>query len=595
MSSIVSGRLAGESGRSALYKLRQPRSRATLAVNARRLAVATLVCVTLPVVPAHAQEGSILGAMRTELDRSMRVLQTQEVPPYFLSYEVTDVQNLSANASFGALTSSNENRQRLLDIDLRVGDYEFDNTRQVRGQGRFNFFGANFPIQVPVEDDANAIRAVLWSHTDKQYKRALEQFTTVQTDVRVKVEAEDQSGDFSREQPSSAVEAIRPIEADLASWEQKVERYSAAFAGHGVFYQAQASISASTETRWFVNSEGSEIQTSETVYRIIVAASTKADDGMDLPLYKTYFALSPNGLPDDETVERDVGKMIATLLALREAPLVEPYTGPAILAGQASGVFFHEILGHRLEGHRQKSEDEGQTFKKQLGEQVLPENFSVYFDPTITHHAGTDLAGTYRFDNQGVMARRVPVIEGGVFKEFLMSRAPIDGFPNSNGHGRKQAGLRSVSRQSNLIVEVGDPLTGEELKTRLLADIEEKGKPFGLRFEEIQGGFTTTGRFTPNAFNVTPLVVYRIFPDGSEELVRGVDLIGTPLTTLSRVVAGDDQIAVFNGTCGAESGAVPVSASSPSILVSQIEVQKKGKSQDRPPLLPAPLEPGNRG
>ena len=595
MSSIVSGRLAGESGRSALRKLRQPRLHATLDVSARRLAVATLACVTLAVVSVNAQEGSILEAMRTELDRSMKVLQTQEVPPYFLSYEITDVRHSGAQASFGALTSSNENRQRLLDIDLRVGDYEFDNTRQVRGPGRFNFFGANLPIQVPVEDDANAIRAILWSHTDKQYKRALEQFTTVQTNVRVKVETEDQSGDFSREQPSSAVEAIRSIEADLASWEQKVERYSAPFAEHGVFYQAQASISATTETRWLVNSEGSEIQTSETVYRIIVAASTKADDGMDLPLYKTYFALTPDGLPDDETVERDVGRMIATLLALREAPLVEPYTGPAILAGQASGVFFHEILGHRLEGHRQKSEDEGQTFKKQLGEQVLPENFSVYFDPTISHHAGTDLAGTYRYDNQGVMARRVPVIEGGVFKEFLMSRAPIDGFPNSNGHGRKQAGLRPVSRQSNLIVEVGDPLTSEELKARLLADIEEKGKPFGLRFEEIQGGFTTTGRFTPNAFNVTPLVVYRIFPDGSEELVRGVDLIGTPLTTLSRVVAGDNQVAVFNGTCGAESGAVPVSASSPSILVSQIEVQKKGKSQDRPPLLPAPLEPGSRG
>ena len=597
MSSIVLGRLAGESGRSALCKLRQIRSRATLAAiaaNALQLTATTLVCVTLAVVPAHAQEGSIIEAMRTELDRSMEALQTQEVPPYFLSYEITDVQKLSAQASFGALTDSNEEHIRILDIDLRVGNHALDNTRQVRGQRNF-FPILAVPVQVPVEDDANAIRAVLWSQTDKQYKRALEQLTRVQTDVLVKVDTEDQSGDFSREQPSSAVEAVRPIEADMAVWQQKAERYSAPFAEHGVFYQARASISANTETRWFVNSEGSAIRASETVYRIVVTARTKADDGMDLPLYKTYFALTPDRLPDDQTVERDVGKMITTLLALREAPLVEPYTGPAILAGQASGVFFHEILGHRLEGHRQKSEDEGQTFKKQLGEQVLPENFSVYFDPTISHHAGTDLAGTYRFDNQGIMARRVPVIESGVFKRFLMSRAPIDGFPNSNGHGRKQVGFRPVSRQSNLIVEVAAPLTSEELKARLLADIEEKGKPFGLRFEEIQGGFTITGRFLPNAFNVTPLVVYRVYPDGREELVRGVDLIGTPLTTLSRVVAGDDQVAVFNGTCGAESGGVPVSAASPSILVSQIEVQKKEKSQDRPPLLPAPIEPRDRG
>ena len=594
MSSFLLRSLARRNARSEFSFLGQLPSRGALAAGALRLTAATMVLVAVAAVPVTAQENGILTAMRTELDRSMKVLQTQEVPPYFLSYEITEVQNLSAEASFGALTDSNEEHMRILDIDLRVGDYALDNTRQVRGQ-RSSFPIIAVPVQVPVEDDANAIRAVLWSQTDKQYKRALGQLTTVQTDVLVKVDTEDQSDDFSREQPSSAVEAVRPIEADMAVWQQKAERYSAPFAEHGVFYRAQASISANTETRWFVNSEGSEIRTSETVYRIVVAARTKADDGMDLPLYKTYFALTPDGLPDDETVEHDVGEMIATLLALREAPLVEPYTGPAILTGRASGVFFHEILGHRLEGHRQKSADEGQTFKKQLGEQVLPENFSVYFDPTISHHAGTDLAGTYRFDNQGVMARRVPVIESGVFKRFLMSRAPIDGFPNSNGHGRKQVGFRPVSRQSNLIVEVVAPLTSEELKALLLADIEEKGKPFGLRFEEIQGGFTTTGRLLPNAFNVTPLVVYRVYPDGREELVRGVDLIGTPLTTLSRVVAGDDQVAVFNGTCGAESGGVPVSAASPSILVSQIEVQKKEKSQDRPPLLPAPIEPRDRG
>ena len=571
-----------------------PRSREAFATGALGFAAAMLVGLTVAAAPVNAEESGVLKAMRTELDRSLVVLQAQEVPPYFLSYEITDIQNVSANAAFGELVSSNDNRQRLLDIDLRVGNYEFDNTRQVRGQGRF-FSGFSMPVQVPVEDDENAIRAVLWSQTDKSYKRALEQFTTVQTDVRVNVEIEDQSDDFSREQPSKAVEAVRRIEADMAAWEQKVERYSAPFAEHGEFLQAQASIMANTETRWFVNSEGSEIQTSETVYRVVIAANTKADDGMDLPLYKTYFALAPAGLPDDETVERDVGEMIATLLALRDAPLVDPYTGPAILTGQAGGVFFHEILGHRLEGHRQKSEDEGQTFKKQLGEQVLPENFSVYFDPTITNRGGTDLAGTYRFDNQGIEARRVPVIENGVLKSFLMSRSPIEGFPNSNGHGRKQAGLRPVARQSNLIVEVSDPLTRDELKARLIADIEAEGKPFGLRFEEIQGGFTTTGRYAPNAFNVTPLVVYRVYPDGREELVRGVDLIGTPLTTLSRVVAGDDQVAIFNGTCGAESGGVPVSASSPSILVSQIEVQKKGKSPNRPPVLPAPLQTLDRG
>ena len=281
--------------------------------------------------------------------------------------------------------------------------------------------------------------------------------------------------------------------------------------------------------------------------------------------------------------------MMRHVAGLREAPVVEPYTGPAILSGTASGVFFHEILGHRVEGHRQKLEDEGQTFKKMRNERVLPESFSVFFDPTQKRLGSFDLVGSYRYDNQGMAGRRVAVIDKGVLRNFLMSRTPIDGFPSSNGHGRKQMGFKPVARQSNLIVHVENPLTSRELKARLIAAIEAEGKPFGLRFAEIQGGFTITGRTIPNSFNVTPLLVYRVYPDGREELVRGVDLIGTPLTTFSRIVAGDDQIAVFNGTCGAESGGVPVAAASPAILVSQIEVQKKSKSQERPPLLPAPI------
>jgi len=552
-----------------------------------------LIAIALVASHAQADENPVLSAMRAELDRSMKVLGEEDVPPYFLSYEITEQRGVSAQASFGQAVVSNRQHQRLLDIDLRVGDYSLDNTRQLRGRNR-SFFSGYRPLPVPVDDDADAIRAALWFQTDQRYKQAREQLTTVETDVLVNVETEDKADDFSREQPYRAVEEVKTVEADLAAWQRKVERYSAPFADYGTFYRAQAWFSAVTETRWFVSSDGSEVQTSENVYRLMIIANTKADDGMVLPLYKSYIALTPDRLPDDETVERDVAEMIDTLLALREAPLVDPYTGPAILTGRASGVFFHEVLGHRLEGHRQKREDDGQTFKKFLNERILPENFSVHFDPTLSRHGGTDLVGTYRFDNEGIEARRVTVIDKGVLKGFLMSRSPIDGFPNSNGHGRKQAGYTTVARQSNLIVEVADPLTSEELNGRLLAAIEKEGKPFGLRFEAIEGGFTTTGRFSPNSFNVTPLVVYRVYPDGREELVRGVDLIGTPLTTLSRIVAGDDTIAVFNGTCGAESGGVPVSAASPAILVSQIEVQKKGKSQDRPPLLPAPLAPVNR-
>src|SRR3989442_6538545 len=241
--------------------------------------------------------------------------------------------------------------------------------------------------------------------------------------------------------------------------------------------------------------------------------------------------------------------MIADLQVLRRAPVIDPYTGPAILSGRASAVFFHEILGHRLEGHRQKNEDEGQTFTRRITDAVLPAGFSVYFDPTLQRLGNTDLAGYYRFDDEGVRASRVAVIERGVLKTFLMSRMPIEGFSNSNGHGRRQVGFSPVARQSNLIVQVTAPRTHAQLKQQLLDQIRRQHKPFGLFFDDIEGGFTITQRGTPNAFEVIPVMVYRVFPDGREELVRGVDLIGTPLTVFSKVTAGGAQHPGLYRTC----------------------------------------------
>jgi len=544
--------------------------------------VVTPSTADVPVAPSP-----VLSAMKGELTRSLTALKKQSVPPYFLAYEITEARRVFTRASFGALTVSGDSVRRQLDIDLRVGDYTLDNTRTIRGNARYGRRRREF-ISVPIEDDGDALADVLWYQTDRIYKQAVENLTKVRTDVQVKVETEDRSADFSREPAERHAGPNLDLDVDRALWENKVRTYSAPFADHGDIYQARVDLSAEVTTRWLVNSEGSEIRTSQLRYRLFISAFSKADDGMELPRYESYTAFTEDGLPDDETVMSTVAQMIEDLKALRVAPVVDPYTGPALLTGRAAGVFFHEVFGHRIEGHRQKREEEGQTFKKKIGGSILPENFSIYFDPTLAHAAGTDLAGFYRYDNEGVKARRVAVVEDGVFENFLMSRTPIDGFPNSNGHGRRQAGYPVVARQSNLLIEVDDAVPHAEIKQRLVEMIREQGKPFGLIFEDIQGGFTVTGRMLPNAFNVLPILVYRVFPDGREELVRGVDLIGTPLAAFSRIVAADDRPAVFNGTCGAESGGVPVSAVSPGILVEQIEVQKKEKSQERPPILPAP-------
>jgi len=532
----------------------------------------------------------VLEAMKQELQRSVDTLSKQPTPLYYLSYEITESVRVSLAASFGHFSGSSRGRQRLADIDLRVGGYDLDNTHTIRGRfGRFSHRLGRGGVEVPV-DDVEALRSILWHQTDKKYKQAVERLAKVRADVKIKVEEEDQAGDFTAEKPEKLIEESIPLAMDQALWKEKLEKYTAPFSRSAHIYSANARVSAHVETRWYVNSEGTEIRTSQPYYRLFISALTKADDGMELPRYESFFSFTPGGLPDDDSILKVVEEMVQDLEALRAAPVVDPYTGPAILSGRASAVFFHEILGHRVEGHRQKQEDDAQTFKKMVNRKVLPEIFSVVFDPTVKRIESMDLVGSYRFDNQGVKAQRVAVIENGVLKNFLMSRTPVEGFSRSNGHGRKQAGLSPVARQSNLFVEVSKPQSSQELEGLLVDLVKKAGKSFGLYFEDVQGGFTSTGRSRPNAFNVLPVMVYRIHADGRKELVRGVDLIGTPLTTFSKIAAADNRLGAFNGICGAESGGVPVAGVSPAVLVSQIEVQKKMKSQERGPILPAPWD-----
>jgi predicted Zn-dependent protease len=355
-------------------------------------------------------------------------------------------------------------------------------------------------------------------------------------------------------------------------------------------YTGEVFFQADIITKYFVSSDGTIIRQSEPNVRLFASASTKADDGMTLPLFSSYFGFVPENLPSEEKISADIRSMIETLGKLRLAPLAETFSGPAILSGPASGVFFHEIFGHRVEGHRQKDPNSSQTFKSFLNKKILPDFIDVVFDPGLKTLNGQDIVGYYKYDDEGVKAEKVIAVEKGIFKNFLMSRSPIESFPISNGHGRRQPGLRPVARQSNLLVQASQTVSFDSLRTLLRNECKQQNKEYGLYFVEISGGFTFTARTIPNAFNVQPLVVYKIYADGRpDELVRGVDLIGTPLTTFNNIMAASNDIGIFNGVCGAESGGVPVSASSPSLFVKTIEVQKKQKSQAKPPLLGSPL------
>jgi predicted Zn-dependent protease len=560
-----------------------------------RVAVVSLLALTgaFGVLPAshpqarqRAAEQGILGILQSEMQRNFGVLSKEATPAYFLSYTVHDERSSQILTSFGALDRSDESRGRYATVEVRVGDYTLDNTHPIRGEGGGTPRGGR--ISLPLTDDDRPIRLGLWRATDRAFKSATEALTRVRTNIAAKVQ-EDAAPDFSREQPQ--VYAGSPVDytLDMKAWEARLRRVSAPFGDDPLIFDAAVSLTARAINRYYTNTEGTRIATGEVQFRLFVQAVTKADDGMELPLYNSYFSRTLDGLPDEKQLLAEVREMMSLLARLRRAPLVDPYSGPAILSGRAAGVFFHEIFGHRVEGSRHRQSDDGQTFGGRLNESVLPSFLSVSFDPTLKTRANTELIGSYQYDDEGVQARRVNVVENGMLRTFLLGRAPLRTILQSNGHGRGEAGAVPMSRQSNLIVEASKSVSSEALVTMLKEEAKRQGKPFGLLFDNIEGGFTTTGRSNPNAFNVMPNVVYRIYTDNRPpELVRGVDLIGTPLSAFSKFIAASTKVDVFNGVCGAESGNVPVSASSPELLVSEVEVQKKAVSQETNPILPAP-------
>ena len=562
--------------------------------------VVTVGCCYLAAERARAQgpESSLLlRAMEEELQRSMNDLSgNADPPPYFMSYAVTETERTRLTASYGALRSSTSNRSRLLDVEVRVGDYQLDNTHEVRDDmpfARLRDFGGR--VAIPLEDDVDAIKSILWLDTDRRYKAAAGQLVKVKTNQAVTVDEEDASADFSRESPEVAIGPLASVAIEVEPWRERLKAYSALLDAHPEIHESDAALTAVATNKYLVNSEGTRVQHGTVQARVSLYAATSADDGMELYRFESFDAHSSDRLPGEDTVRRAIDRMAADLLALREAPAIEPYTGPAILSGRAAAVFFHEIFGHRIEGHRQKSEREGQTFTKKIGERILPDFLSVTSDPTRERAGGTDLAGHYRIDDEGVRARPVTVVENGVLRNFLMSRSPVEGFARSNGHGRRQPGLAPVGRQSNLIVESSQTVSDPELRELLVEEIERQGKEFGLLFTDIAGGFTFTGRVAPQVFQVSPIMVYRVYADGRpDELVRGADLIGTPLVSFSGIIATGTEREVFNGFCGAESGMVPVSGVAPAILTAQIEIQKKAKAADRPPLLPRPERGGRQ-
>ena len=535
---------------------------------------------------------ALLSAMEQEGARSMQRLRLAGYePPFFLSYQLKDQQHEEVSGRFGAVSDDVSRRDRRVQVDVRVGSYDLDSSSR---DDVLMFLGSegqtwSAPRDAPLDDDPQALRNALWLITDEKYKEALSSYFKKKSKGVYRADEADRAPSFTREPAQRHVDPIRRFTFDRPRWRGEVRRLTGLFRGHPDVFDASVKVTGEKQVRWFTSSEGSALVTEDTVFGVHVQAVARAVDGQLLENSRDFYARDEAKLPSPEKLEREVRALILELEALRTAPVVDPYTGPAILAPEATGVLFHEAVGHRLEGERQDDDKEGQTFKGQVGKAILPSFLSVLDDPTQQAEGEVALNGAYAYDDQGVPAQRTVLVEDGVLRTFLLSRRPVKPFTRSNGHGRGQSSLPPVARMGNLVVRSKKQVPMTELKRLLIEEAKRQGKPYALIIQDITGGNTNTMSYGYQAFKGTPRLVYRVdVATGEQELVRGVELVGTPLSSVSRVVATGDEVRAFNGYCGAESGYVPVSTVAPAALVSEVELQRVAHASERSPILPAP-------
>ncbi len=543
-----------------------------------------------------AKENPILSAMESELNRSMKKLRMEKQKrPYFISYLVRDRKSIIIEGSRGSITESDRNHYRNLYVDLRVGDYRLDNSGVERKRWEWDEEGWRYRyVRLPIEDDTLALKHKLWQVTDYKYKKAIEEYKKKKREVALKPEKE-RPDDFSKEKPSIYIGEEVDLSLNIPEWEERIRKYSEIFNEYKDILISRVRFDAQALNRYFVNSEGSKIQDGSILYSLEIEAETRCKDGMllrDLQRFYTW-----KDFWKDEEIEEKIRGIAKRIMRLKEAEPVKSYTGPVLIQSPASSAFFSAVLAPLLKGDKKRFEKEEGLLDK-VGERILPPFVSVYDDPTIKSYKGEVLVGSYRFDDEGIPAQRVTLVDKGVLKNFLLSRSPIKGFNKSNGHGRME-GEKVAPKIGNLIIETSSPLPFTQLKERLIEECKRQGKPYGLLIKSVKlpeerfrgkririfisGVSEKEGR--PPLSGFPPLEVYKVYPDGREELVRGAEVLSSPpLSTLGKILGLGDDPKAFSISFGKSSVVAP------SLLLSEIEIRRTKKDMRPPPILPPPRE-----
>lgn len=548
------------------------------------------ICLTLTSMVTAAQNTStatndvIVKAMSDEMTRSIIELKIGNLDkPYFIQYMVLDEDEYEARATFGSLTLTNPTKQRLVFTQVRVGSYDFDNTEF---QGAGGGGGGGGLYQGPMEDDYDNLRHTLWLGTDAAYKSAVEVIAQKRSAIQNRTQ-DDPVPDFTKEGPTVSIGERRKLEFDRTKIETQLRQWSQIFREFPKIQASSVTFRARLNHRYIVNSEGTRTMQPELLLILQAAASAQADDGMvvsnSVPIYVRDFA----DLPSQEAYATAIRQMAKDLTALRDAPaLSQDYSGPALLVGQPATEMFARVLAPNLTGHRGPLARNGQSatppLEDRLNRPILPAYMSVVDDPTIKSVGDRKLIGYYTIDDQGVPAKKLSLVEGGLLTNFMMSRRPGKGRLQSNGHGRNGYPGRETPQISNLIVTVKDGKSYEDLKKELIKTAKEERLDYGIMIKASNpGGASPVG---------TPVLTYRVrVSDGKEELVRVAGASGLSVQGLRHIIAvGNDSIASNRlvGTAGAET---PTSVVAPSVLVEEMSLDKPSGTQQKPTLMTHPF------
>lgn len=530
---------------------------------------------------------SVLTAMEQELNRSMKELKLEDYDkPYFISYLIKENTVNQIMAKFGSLILSERSKTRELFVDVRVGDYQLDNSVNGKSGSSSSYKRSSL---LPIENDIDAIRAVIWQITDDTYKKSLTQYFNKKAK---KIQEVDKNNlpSFSKEKPSIHIGKERQLVFDKSEWEKKIKELSSIVKDYRELDDSTITFTAQKETVFFINSEKSKYITDDILYSINIDLSAISEDGNVINNFGSFHYKNIADIPDLDSMKKEVKKVINEAYEIKNAKSINPINLPAILEPEAAGILFHEAIGHRLEGERQIDDTQGQTFSERVGTQIIPSFLSIEDDPSLYDFNGGSLLGYFVYDDQGVKGKRVSLVKNGILRNFLLSRTPVKGFTNSNGHGRASNGRAPMARMSNLIIRSENEFSKQELKNLLIQEIKKQNKDFGIIIKKMTGGETNTSSYDFQAFKATPLLLYKVDPDTGEETpVRGVEIVGTPLISINKIIATGNNYKAFNGFCGAESGYVPVSTIAPSILITEIELQKITSEKEKKPILPPPF------